>query len=696
MSDKQSYHETEDNGGDTLKQMRMLFGSEQKIREQSEAAIKNLNTLPHEPVEEESEDEGFKTPGLSQSIHEPHNATAKSNVFDRKSFQEFSMKKFQEIMFDNNISEFMNSVERTVRANAVENKTNRTLFEDKPVNEKSMTPKRSSNFVSPRKFSRKELELDRIVGSKMKFMSEKKKQRKSMLEQNDSGFIREITQDPLNRSLDLHKSKYANFTNSHNNLSSTVKPKVIGSDMTKGLTSALNIQGKEPIKQTFVDGIKNKIQVERTEQVQVKAKLQGSSKSKQTELGCPDSIKRSDVRGLDVLLSEKSHEFDKDIITVISRHEESDENKTLKYGTDERTDREGSAKSKRSQKEEIYGQLEKIMSNCFRDEPKESKIDAQDYQTLKYAGTDDNNDMSPREIVSPVSSEISSPETAKRIVDFGLEKDSLDNTHNKDIRVFNTVQQDKEKVENLVTPRDNSSDKGQLSYRTPNSKGNSSEYLDKHVQREISKAALQASYESGRRENAFNNQFYTNTSQEYNTENRKLLDRSSMQEDNIRIYVDQWDVDNTDKKYEKTPSSDLYGANESIGIQTAKNSPLESNKKDMDFASSEKYSVTEGSAEKHLSGLKPETSAFDYQKSNYNNIKRNLHSTLQANFENSLGSPDAKAFILNHTNSSLEMNDSLKMNRIHYEDTHLIPEYPNMVSPAVNEPSSPSNFDESK
>jgi hypothetical protein len=430
--------------------------------------------------------------------------------------------------------------------------------------------------------------------------------------------------------------------------------------------------------------------------VQVKAKLQSSPKSKQTEVACPESIKRSDVRGLDVLLSEKSHEFEKDTVTVISRHEESDENKTLKYGTDERTDREGSAKSKRSQKEEMYGQLEKIMSSCFLDGPKESKIDAQDYHTLKYGGTDDNNEMSPRDAVSPVSSEISSPETAKRIVKVEQETDSLDHTHNRDIRVFNTVQQEKEKVENLITPRDNSSDKGQLSYRTPNSKDNSNNYMDMYAQKEMSKAALQASYETGRRENAFSNQFYTNTSQEYSTENRKLLDRSSTQDDNIRIYVDQWDVDNTDKKYEQTPSSDAYGVNESIGIQTAKNSPLESNKKDMDFASSEKYSVTDESAEKHLSGYKPEIGAFDYQKSNYNNIKRNLHSTLQANFENSLGSPDAKSFILNHTNSSQEMNDGLRRNRVQYEDTHLIPEYPNMVSPAVNEQSSPSNFDESK
>ena len=153
---------------------RMLFGSEQKIREQSEAAIQNLNNAEYEDQEEvESEPEEFQTPGLSQSIQEQNNATAKSNVFDRRSFQEFSMKKFQEIMFENNISDFMSSVERTVRQNNTDNHTHRTKKEEKHSHEKSKTPKKSSNFVSPRKFSRKELELDRIVGNKMKYMSEK-------------------------------------------------------------------------------------------------------------------------------------------------------------------------------------------------------------------------------------------------------------------------------------------------------------------------------------------------------------------------------------------------------------------------------------------------------------------------------------------------------------------------------------------
>lgn len=107
-------------------------------------------------------------------------------------------------MFDNNISDFMNSVERTVRANEIESQTIRKV--EKPLKKNSCTPKKH-NLVSPGKFGRRELELDSFVGSKMRYMSEKKKKRKSMLENYDSSLIQEFPQDPLNQSQDINKTK---------------------------------------------------------------------------------------------------------------------------------------------------------------------------------------------------------------------------------------------------------------------------------------------------------------------------------------------------------------------------------------------------------------------------------------------------------------------------------------------------------
>jgi len=234
---------TEDgNGVDTLKQMRMLFGSEQKIREQSEAAILNLdNPVQDTQEDDDSENDDFKTPALSQSGNDHQNEGTKSNVFDRRSFQDFSRKKFQEIMFENNMTEFMNSVERTVRENTNDQNTHRSIYEDKGSKEQAMTPNRKSKFISPRKYSRKELELDRIVGSKMKHMSEKKRQRRSMLDNTDPSIIKEITQDPLNRSLDIYKSKFAGHLSS--NISKVGRPEV-ASEVNMPLNSALNMQSR--------------------------------------------------------------------------------------------------------------------------------------------------------------------------------------------------------------------------------------------------------------------------------------------------------------------------------------------------------------------------------------------------------------------------------------------------------------------
>ena len=99
-----------------------------------------------------------------------------------------------------------------------------------------------------------------------------------------------------------------------------------------------------------------------------------------------------------------------------------------------------------------------------------------------------------------------------------------------------------------------------------------------------------ASVESDRRENMFKKQFYSNQN----------LD-SKRKNDNIHILVDQWD--NPSQKYEEISSSNSYNPNESIGIHAAKNSLLESANKGVEKEppSSDKYTVTEESAEKNLS-----------------------------------------------------------------------------------------------
>ena len=412
----------------------------------------------------------------------------------------------------------------------------------------------------------------------------------------------------------------------------------------------------------------NKVEIERTEQVCVKSKLMGSDQHRSQEPIEQDSIKRSDVRGLEVLISEKSHEFEEiENQSVISKHEESDENKTLKYGTDERSNRSGSGKSKSSQKEQIFGKLEQIMSGgCFPDQQKDQKTDVQDYQTLKYAETDDNN-YSHREGVSPLSSSLSSPTTIKEINETPVAQDALDCIQSENEKVCNTVNTHKEVETNLITPRENSEEDPQVSYRTPNTKNSAKEYLDMKLSKEMNKATLQASYDAERRE-TFSHQFYSNSNTGDSADIKNGMNKSDTQDENIRIYVDQWDSEQTDKKLEESYSSDAFLANESIGIHTAKNSPLESNKKDKEYASSEKYSVTEESAEKNLSGYKNERHAFDYNKSNYCNIKRNLNSTLQENIEKCLDHSTEKELGLRNTCSSQEINENLLSSRTNDEN----------------------------
>jgi hypothetical protein len=652
---------------DTLKQMRMLFGSEQKIREQSEAAIMG------EEVEESCRDE-FRTPGLSQSIVEGQIEGGKGWMFDKKSFQEFSMKKFKEMMFENNFSEFMSSVERTVRENTKDNLTSRTIVEGSPKREKSITSKRNTNFVSPRKWSRKELELDRIVGSKMKFMSEKKRQRRSMLDNTDSSFVKEITQDPLNKSMDISRAKNWNANNSNKNLSRTLKPK-IATEINLPLNSGIIMQSKNTL--LNLDQKVNKI-IDRTDQIFIKDKLCITTANRENEDAEEQSIRRSNVRGLDQLLSEKSQEIqDINNKSLVSKHEEMDDNKTLKYDTVERVDRSGSDKSRQSQKEAMYDHLEKIMTNWFKEEQKDSKVDVQDYQTLKYGDTEENNESSHREGVSPLSSESSSPTTAKRIVSNNdTRKEVIDKIEDKIVV---------EKLQNLVTPRDSQSESEHYSYRTPTT----AQYA-KNSQKDYANAILQPPLEFYRREDAFSSQFY-NSNKNY----RPNMNRSGPQEENIRIWVDQWDGEISEKKFGDTSSSDPYCTNESIAIHTAKNSPFESYSKEKEYNSSDKYSMTEESAEKHLSEQKYETMAFDYTvKAGLANVKRNLQHTLQDHF-NGIASPGNKHFILN-ANKSQEVNSNMLDSRIKYEDFHLIPEYPNMVSPVDLTSPSPSTYEENK
>lgn len=224
---------------ETLKQMRMVFGSEQKIREQSEAAIQQLTHQTNNSYDSHDCDhDEFQTPGLSQSVTEHRQGTSNTNMFAKNSFQEFSMKKFQELMFENHINDIADSVERSVRENTGEYHPIRSV-KDVLHGDKSMTPKRGS-FVSPRKVSRKELELDRIAGTKMKYMSEKKKQRNSILDQHDSSLLKTNPQNPMNRSVDGFQS---NFFNSKTN-----EKKLDSAKVCANISSEINLMLNPPFK----------------------------------------------------------------------------------------------------------------------------------------------------------------------------------------------------------------------------------------------------------------------------------------------------------------------------------------------------------------------------------------------------------------------------------------------------------------
>ena len=135
----------------TLTNMRLAFGSEKHIRENS---VKTLERI----------DQSQKDSGSGEKTED------KSSVFEKNSFQDFSLKKFTELMNVKNMKNFKTSIQKTFREY---NKESILTASDQKCDKMSSTPKKSS-CISPRKFSMKDLELDRIGYEKMKENSEKK------------------------------------------------------------------------------------------------------------------------------------------------------------------------------------------------------------------------------------------------------------------------------------------------------------------------------------------------------------------------------------------------------------------------------------------------------------------------------------------------------------------------------------------
>ena len=61
---------------------------------------------------------------------------------------------------------------------------------------------------------------------------------------NDSSLMKEITQDPLNRSMDIYKSKFANHTQSNMSQSRIQTAKMVGSDINIPLKNGISLQSK--------------------------------------------------------------------------------------------------------------------------------------------------------------------------------------------------------------------------------------------------------------------------------------------------------------------------------------------------------------------------------------------------------------------------------------------------------------------
>ena len=188
----------------TLTNMRLAFGSEQHIRENS---VKTL-----EKIENSQKDSGS-----GKKTEE------KSSIFEKKSFQDFSLKRFTELMNVKNMKNFQNSMQKTFREY---NKVNILSVSDQKLNNRKISTPKKSSCISPRKFSMKDLELDRIGYEKMKENSEKK-----------SRFIQNIMGSSSSQNKHSHTSIIYN-----SNLSLDHCRKEINmQDISEGTSSARNV-----------------------------------------------------------------------------------------------------------------------------------------------------------------------------------------------------------------------------------------------------------------------------------------------------------------------------------------------------------------------------------------------------------------------------------------------------------------------
>lgn len=430
-----------------------------------------------------------------------------------------------------------------------------------------------------------------------------------MLDHSESVLMRKINQNSLNQSMDGLR-KYPESAHSiHDRSAEIVKEKSI-----------------DQVIKPDVGGL---LLIDKTETAIAKKKL-----LQKTEENVDESIKRSNIRGLEMMMSEKSNE------SIISRRscvtkQESEETKTLKYETAERVQNSETNQNIERQMDRMYNQFDKIMNNCLTGSQED------DSQNVV------NHEADVKGIISPLSSNVSVNSKPYESKSNTLNYSSHNNARSQAEEVKQNV------PENLITPRDQKADSASYCYRTPTSDAIESHRSMNIVQNNANFQTI-GSYESDRREDMYNNQFYTNPDS---------ISRRDENDGDMHIYVDQWDEHSASKqKDDDLSSSGAMYHNESIGIHTAKNSPLESGCKDYERmqTSEDRYSFTEDSAEKNLSdakqfGFKKDTS-FNYVNPKFNNVKRNLHSTLQENIGNCLNSPNNDDFILSSSNVSQEVN----------------------------------------
>lgn len=183
--EKPSFQEEEEDEDHcaNLSQMRMAFPDERRIREQSEQAIDFF----HELDDEEEPEVVQKDP--------------KEQSFNRKSFQDFSLKKFTELMDEKKMNDFMDSVQRTFR----ENEKPPMLKEDSPI--RTARSKKEHAYSSPAKSARKEMELDSLAGSNMKILSEQKRRADENMELFENRQRDSELKELLSRSVDQRRQK---------------------------------------------------------------------------------------------------------------------------------------------------------------------------------------------------------------------------------------------------------------------------------------------------------------------------------------------------------------------------------------------------------------------------------------------------------------------------------------------------------